>query len=154
ELTGGLLPAVTWKRIMLQAEQTQVAAGLPGIPLDESYARSAQTRPELRFDAPGTVVASAQPARAAGKSVVAARPLVRTRPRQQRLTSVSEDEAVVIRRRETAGSTFGVFRGIFGFTNDSERPVKKKWRKTGTVLLETRSFEATSEFERLRTRER
>src|SRR6185436_3384377 len=51
KLTGGLLPAVTWKKIMLQAEQTQVAAGLPGIPLDESYARyAAKEQPQLEFE--------------------------------------------------------------------------------------------------------
>jgi penicillin-binding protein 1A len=155
ELTGGLLPAVTWKGIMLEAEQTGVAAELPGIPVDQSYARqAAQMRPELRLDAPGTAVANAQPARTASKSVVVAHALVRTRPHQQRLASVSVDEAVSIRRRETRRSTFGVFRGAFGFTSDGERSAKKKRRKTGTVLLGRRSSEASTQFERLRTRER
>jgi len=39
KVTGGLLPAEAWKRFMVEAESTKVAAALPGVPLDDSYAR-------------------------------------------------------------------------------------------------------------------
>jgi penicillin-binding protein 1A len=156
ELTGGLLPAVTWKRIMLEAEQTQVAAALPGIPLDESYARyAAQMQPELEFDvASGTMVASAPPDLTIDKSVITARPLIRSRPRHQRLAAVSEDEPVIIRRGEASDPLLGVFRGIFGLGDDSERRVTKKRRKTGTALFGKKSSEETAQIKRLRMRER
>jgi len=37
EMTGGLIPAPTWKSIMLVAEAGQTPSGLAGIPYDESY---------------------------------------------------------------------------------------------------------------------
>jgi penicillin-binding protein 1A len=48
EVTGGLLPAPTWKRIMLEAERGLKPAGLAGIPYDDSYsvAELDQTRPD------------------------------------------------------------------------------------------------------------
>src|SRR5262245_17746746 len=141
---------MTWKRIMLEAEQTQVAAALPGIPLDESYARyAAQMQQELESAGPaGTAVASSQPIPTPGKSAMP------TRPRNQRLASVSEDEAVVIRRRDTSGPILGVFHRIFGFGSDNERPVRTKRRKTGTILFGATNSEASAQIKRLRTRDR
>ncbi|MGH6906752.1 MAG: transglycosylase domain-containing protein, partial [Aestuariivirga sp.] len=40
-MTGGLVPAPTWKNIMLVAEDGQKPEGLPGIPYDESYTQIA-----------------------------------------------------------------------------------------------------------------
>ncbi len=37
EMTGGLIPAPTWKSIMLVAEAGRIPEGLAGIPLDETY---------------------------------------------------------------------------------------------------------------------
>jgi penicillin-binding protein 1A len=45
EVTGGLLPAPTWKRIMLEAERGLQPIGLAGVPYDESYAL-AQAEPQ------------------------------------------------------------------------------------------------------------
>ncbi len=45
EVTGGLLPAPTWKRIMLEAERGLQPVSLAGIPYDDSYAL-AQVEPE------------------------------------------------------------------------------------------------------------
>jgi membrane peptidoglycan carboxypeptidase len=53
KMTGGTLPAATWKRIMTVAEQTQQAEGLAGVPLDDSYAKFvAENQPELEFVTP------------------------------------------------------------------------------------------------------
>ena len=38
EVTGGLLPAPIWKRVMLEAERGLKPVGVAGIPLDDSYA--------------------------------------------------------------------------------------------------------------------
>ncbi len=43
-VTGGSLPAMTWKAYMLKAEENKVARGLLGIPLDGSYARVANRK--------------------------------------------------------------------------------------------------------------
>ncbi len=40
-VTGGSLPAMTWKTFMLEAEKGQIAKGLPGVPLNGSYAKFA-----------------------------------------------------------------------------------------------------------------
>jgi penicillin-binding protein 1A len=36
-MTGGTLPAMTWKRYMLEASLSQAAQALPGVPVDESH---------------------------------------------------------------------------------------------------------------------
>ena len=40
-VTGGSLPAMTWKNFMLEAHKSTVAQGLPGVPLNGSYAKFA-----------------------------------------------------------------------------------------------------------------
>lgn len=53
KMTGGTLPAASWKRIMTVAEQTQQAEGLAGVPLDDSYAKFvAENQPEIEIIAP------------------------------------------------------------------------------------------------------
>jgi len=46
-VTGGSLPAMTWKQVMLEAHKTTVAQGLPGVPLNGSYAKYAAKRQGL-----------------------------------------------------------------------------------------------------------
>jgi penicillin-binding protein 1A len=49
-MTGGTLPAMTWKRYMLEASVNQVAQDLPGVPVDEShrqYVAENMGKPEL-----------------------------------------------------------------------------------------------------------
>ena len=43
-VTGGSLPAMTWKAFMLQAEKDKTAKGLPGIPLNGKYTRVASRK--------------------------------------------------------------------------------------------------------------
>ena len=45
EVTGGLLPAPTWKRIMVEAERGLQPVGLAGVPYDETYAAAAAELP-------------------------------------------------------------------------------------------------------------
>jgi penicillin-binding protein 1A len=46
-VTGGSLPAMTWKQYMLEAEQSLTAAGLLGVPLNGSYTKVASRRDGL-----------------------------------------------------------------------------------------------------------
>jgi len=50
-VTGGSLPAMTWKAFMLEAEKGQVAKGLPGVPLNGSYTKFA-SRSDGRIEIP------------------------------------------------------------------------------------------------------
>ncbi|MCA3574949.1 MAG: hypothetical protein IOC86_13625, partial [Aestuariivirga sp.] len=45
EVTGGMLPAPTWKRIMIEAERGLTPIGLAGVPYDETYAAAAADLP-------------------------------------------------------------------------------------------------------------
>jgi penicillin-binding protein 1A len=158
KLTGGILPAATWKKIMLEAERTQTAAALPGVPLDESYARyAAQEQPQVEFvptnTSAGTATASANgvtsatasasattsaPASNAGNSdVKIINPPARPRPRQPALASANEDDVVVIKSKETSDPVVGVFRDMFGLFGDDDeaQPVKRKRRGSGVLQL-------------------
>ncbi len=67
KVTGGLVPAPTWKSIMLVAEAGQRPEGLAGIPYDESYAQavvanaedSAAVPDEIDQPAAGEITAAA-----------------------------------------------------------------------------------------------
>ena len=45
EVTGGLIPAPVWQRIMVEAERGLTPVGLAGVPYDESYAMAALPAP-------------------------------------------------------------------------------------------------------------
>ena len=46
EVTGGLLPAPIWKRIMMEAERGLTPVGFAGVPYDDSYAVAAAQAPQ------------------------------------------------------------------------------------------------------------
>ena len=76
KVTGGLVPAPAWKRIMEVAEEGQQPASLAGIPLDETYAVAATEPPAnttlIANEETGiiTVDTGNQPANADGVAVV------------------------------------------------------------------------------------
>ena len=45
KVTGGLLPAGAWHDVMLWAEQPQVGAALPGLPMEQKYIQYAMENP-------------------------------------------------------------------------------------------------------------
>ncbi len=63
KVTGGLIPAPTWKRIMEVAEAGLQPASIAGIPLDETYTAVASAQPDMKLqpvvDETPTVVAGA-----------------------------------------------------------------------------------------------
>jgi len=161
KVTGGLLPAATWKLIMEQAEKGQVAASLPGIPLDESYAKYAAEHPtetapaepevsalpqvEFTNEKPtsgnaGTVAASGkQPSDSAADAdgpVVLVSPKLRTA--DVPVTDESQDEIVVVKPRSQRDPVAAVFQDMFGLfgDDDDDQPKKKvRTKKSASELI-------------------
>ena len=71
EVTGGLIPAPTWKRIMVEAERGLQPIGLAGVPYDETYAAAAAEVPDVASE-PLPSDERDQAAGAATASIVAA----------------------------------------------------------------------------------
>ena len=69
EVTGGLIPAPTWKRIMAEAERGLQPIGLAGVPYDETYAAAAAELPAVQGP-----LASDERDQAAGAAIAAAAP--------------------------------------------------------------------------------
>jgi penicillin-binding protein 1A len=72
-MTGGTLPAMTWRRYMLEASVNKVAEALPGVPVDEShvnYIAQNQGTDQLPpgASAAGVSVAAVNPSAAQGRS--------------------------------------------------------------------------------------
>jgi penicillin-binding protein 1A len=155
KVTGGLLPAQTWKEVMLQAEQTQVAAALPGVPLDVRYARyaaehapkveivaEAPSGTEVDAGATNTVVSDASGATTDTSSATvvpdkqkkAAKP-TRTR---QRVAATEEDVVIVKpkRSRDPVVEAISDMFGLFGDDEEEDQPVKRtKRQKRGDTLV-------------------
>jgi penicillin-binding protein 1A len=72
KVTGGLIPAPTWKRIMDVAEQGETPTSLAGIPLDDTYTAVAALEPEQA--APIVPETPDQPADAAAAEAPAPEP--------------------------------------------------------------------------------
>ena len=151
KVTGGLLPAQTWKQVMLQAEQTQVAAALPGVPLNERYARYAAehaAKVEIVAEAPPPVaeadgsVEKAVVSDTTASNEVAAVPAKprKARPNRtrQRVAATEEDVEIVKPRRsrdpvvEALSDMFGLFGG-----DEDRRPAKrsKRQKRSDTLVL-------------------
>lgn len=151
-LTGGLLPAATWKKIMIEAEKTETAAALPGIPLDESHRRFAKEQAQL-----GSIPSNANSGGDATAGPVGVRNRVGKRSTARRkvpaaiASKINTDvvgrpwsanlragqqafvspraETAVNRRSRSSDSAFGVFREMFRPNDrDRKRPVIKRRR--------------------------
>lgn len=180
KLTGGILPAATWKEIMLEAEKTETAAALPGIPLDDSYAKyAAQMQAEAQLaaaesnsaepsanpppaaEAPSpkaeTRPQRAAPPQGARRDVAAVKPSKRSQPRRSAMAAANEDDVVVIKSRESSDPVGGVFRDMFGLfsSDDNSQRVRKKRKNSGVLVLpDANTTGDTAEMRRLKSRER
>jgi penicillin-binding protein 1A len=151
KVTGGLLPAQTWKEVMMQAEQTQVAAALPGIPLDERYARYAaehSAKVEIVAEAPTGTAAEADSAGQAevvsDASSSTAAVIVPAKPRKVKPTrtrqrvAATEEDVVVVKPRRSRDPVVEALSDMFGLfdDDDDERPAKRtKRQKRGDTLV-------------------
>jgi penicillin-binding protein 1A len=149
EVTGGLIPAPTWKRIMLEAERGQQPIGLAGVPYDETYAAAAAELPgatseplpsDERDQAAGAATASAADedvntvlngmfdlfeAAPSAAAVAAAKAKARKAKASQ--------EALVLPKAnvqpENRKKRRRLMEQIFGGDDDNDQPKRKKKRK-------------------------
>jgi penicillin-binding protein 1A len=144
KVTGGLLPAPTWKLIMLQAEKTRTAAALPGIPVDESYAKHAEQAPPaedttvalptIEFTGlPGTgptIIAPGQQAQGTSDAVQAPRGArsAALQPGAAPIPDESGEEVVIVKPRERRDPVAAVFEDVFNIFGNSDEEPKKKVR--------------------------
>src|SRR5205085_8501372 len=105
---------------------------LPGIPLDDSYARyAAKEQPQLEVDpgasnpavnappAGGSSPAPPPTKAAAIKPTIINGPPIRMRSRQA-VASANDDDVVVIKPRDTSDPVVGVFRDMFGLFGSND----------------------------------
>jgi penicillin-binding protein 1A len=149
KVTGGLLPAQTWKEVMMQAEQTQVAAALPGVPLDERYARYAaehSAKIEIVAEAPTGVEAdgSAQPQVVSDASSSATEVIAPAKPRKAKASrtrqrvAATEEDVVIVKPRRSRDPVVEAISDLFGlFGDDGDRPAKrtKRQKRSDTLVL-------------------
>ncbi len=132
KVTGGLLPAEAWKRFMIEAEATKVAAALPGVPLDESYAKYIAENqgkldlPLLQAAAPAT--AGEGDGRPKSKSVRVHTPTVASgdNPNEGQVGEIAPQKQK--RKRDTVA---GVFQDVFGLFNSEPKPKKREAQRSG-----------------------
>jgi penicillin-binding protein 1A len=150
EVTGGLLPAPTWKRIMIEAERGLTPIGLAGVPYDETYAAAAADLPAAApvpsdetdqsgaatvaavrdedvntvlngmFDLFETAPAASAAAVAAAKAKTAASRKKRTSQEALVLPKANVEEEGRPRKRRILEQIFG------GGDNDEPKPKRKK----------------------------
>jgi penicillin-binding protein 1A len=151
KVTGGLLPAQAWKDVMMQAEQTQIAAALPGIPLDERYARYAAEHAAkveiVAAEAPAdgepdsasnaTVVSDASSATAVS-TVVPEKPRKSKPPRQR--VAATEEDVVVVKPKRSRDPVVEALSDMFSLFDDDEedsqpRKRTKRQKRSDTLVL-------------------
>jgi penicillin-binding protein 1A len=154
KVTGGLLPAGAWHDIMLWAEQPQVGAALPGVPLEQRYLQYAMENPAPPLeDVPDMsaddVVAdtsadstteqsvavapddSSTAAGAAGDSTK-----IGKSKKPKAAPQPTEEDVAIVRPRESDDPVVSVLKDMFGIfsNNDEEGTVKRKRKDTVLVL--------------------
>jgi hypothetical protein len=159
-----LLPAATWKSIMMEAERGAQPAALAGVPLDDSYIQYAQEHPqEPEFqvsDVPplagGGRQANAQngdsavqTASASPVEIIEPPPLKsqasKKKPPKLRVSALPtpetpDEEIVVVKPKRERGAVVSVFKDMFGlFGNDDDEGdsgrVKRKKRSNDSLVL-------------------
>jgi len=162
KMTGGTLPAMTWKKIMDVAEESKMAVGLPGIPLTEEYAiwvaehpppappptEPNREPPSWRVVTP-TVVAVVGPPKAQDAPAVKKA----AKPRVARVSVDPSDEEVAIIRPKR-DPVAGIFRDMFGWGDDDDNKPKKKKKKkknANSQQLNTVKNRENNTFKRLKS---
>jgi len=138
KVTGGLLPAPTWKKIMLVAEQDLKPEGLAGIPMDESYLRYAEANPADQRPATdesdqGSADALPQPAPQDGVTVVLNDMfnLFDDGGAKKKVAAAKQpDETLVLPQANTdISKKRSFFQSIFGSMGEPKGEPKKKRKK-------------------------
>ncbi|WP_119271357.1 transglycosylase domain-containing protein [Taklimakanibacter deserti] len=157
KVTGGLLPAGAWHDVMLWAEQPQVGAALPGIPLEEKYAQYALENPaapledvpdmsaddqiaDADAETPADQTAAVEPDDSkpeTTKSAAITPPTKTAKPRRQRVApQPTEEDVAIVRTRESDDPVVSVLKDMFSiFSNDDDSGKKAKRKRKDTVLV-------------------
>jgi penicillin-binding protein 1A len=125
-MTGGTLPAMTWKRYMLEASVNQVAQALPGVPVDQSHQQYIAANQGTDQVPAGTSAGTAIAAAAASGSSMSA-------PAAPELTEIGGEEAAPAPKRSDA--VVQVLQDMFGFFGKS-----KKEQQPTAAAAEKKSF--------------
>lgn len=145
-VTGGLIPAPTWKDIMLVAENGLKPEGLAGIPYDGSYVVAA-AEPSV----PVAASTDETDQSAAVNTPVAAQPddvsqvlngmfnlFEQDKPRQQSKPAKPKQQALVLPQANTGDSSASrkrsFFERIFGGMSDSPQPQPRPRKKKKTLF--------------------
>ena len=157
QVTGGLLPAGTWKEVMLWAEQPQVGAALPGVPMEQRYLQYALENPappledvpdmsaddtiadasaETPGDGTGATVITPDTASAADETD----PNVKvTKPGKRQKTAAvppPDEDVAIVRPRESDDPVVNVLKDMFSiFSDDDEGSSKARRKKKDAVLV-------------------
>ena len=142
KVTGGLIPAPTWKRIMDVAEAGLAPTSLAGIPLDETYTAVAAAQPEMQLqpvsDETGvaTVEPTTPPTNSEGVAIVLndmfslfeKEKTPKRAPKQRKAKPA--DQPLILPSANTDRSLRTKFLDdLFGVNNPTPPPPKKKRKK-------------------------
>jgi penicillin-binding protein 1A len=153
KVTGGMVPAPTWKRIMEVAEAGLKPEGLPGIPLDETYVQVAAATPAPGADGAPVVVtvpaasdeaqlvadasgAAADSVDAGSKDVLNGMfdlfqntndtPPIVKQPKLSRVSNASSQPLVLPKANTTAKRKSNFFDKLFGRNENKRRRARQK----------------------------
>ena len=147
KVTGGLIPAPTWKRIMDVAEAGLAPTSLAGIPLDSTYTAVAAAQPETQLQpvSDETGIATVEPAppltNSEGVAVVLndmfslfeKEKVPKRAPKQRKAKPL--DQPLILPSANTDKSLRTKFLDdLFGVDNPSTPPPPKKKRKKFTIF--------------------
>lgn len=154
-VTGGLLPAGAWHDVMLWAEQPQVGAALPGIPLEARYQQYAMENPappledvpdmsaddtiaDASAETPADDTAGAIPQddKTAKTKTGALSPTGKaTKTRRKAAPVPVEEDVAIVRPRESDDPVVNVLKDMFSIFNSDDNGGAKRKRKDSALVL-------------------
>jgi penicillin-binding protein 1A len=129
-MTGGTLPAMTWRRYMLEASVNKVAEALPGVPVDESHVSYIAQNQGTDQLPPG--------ASAAGVSVAAVNPSAAQRRSSTADLELDSHESAAAAPAKSSDAVVQVLQdmfSIFGRSKNEQEPTAAAARKKQRFFL-------------------
>jgi len=135
KVTGGLLPAEAWKRFMVEAEATKVAAALPGVPLDDSYAKYiAENQGKLDLPLLQTVAAgdAQQPGPQRGRANAIPSEVAVENPSEGQVGDVTVHQP---KKKERSDAVVEVLQDMFGLFKSDPEPRKRSAQRSSNPFV-------------------